>query len=372
MRKIKILFLLSNFRPGGAETQYANLIRNIDRKRFEPILGIIEYKNNIASEEFLERFGDTHIEKFQRVRTADLKVVRCIANYAKQHHVDIIQTLLFMDNQIGRFAGLLSRTRVVTSVRGEIGPLLGSTKTRFEFMAQLLSVRVIVNSEWLKGYLIDKGARVNKVVTIYNGIDFDRYECKKSKQDIRREYNISPDQRVVTIVARLHPMKDHVTFLESIVKVRESIPEVIALVVGDGFERECLENYVRDNELDECVRFLGSVEDKLSEIYRISDVLVLSSQWGESFPNVVLEAMSASVPVVASNISAIPEIIDDGVSGYLVEPKSPVAFSRRIVEVLTDADLRNRLVENAQPKSRLFGIPEMVKKYESLYTELAG
>ena len=372
MKKIKVLFLLSNFRPGGAETQYANLIRNIDRLRFEPVLGIIEYKDNIAGDDFLERFGDVHIKKFKRLRIADLKVVRCIAKYVKKNHIDIIQTLLFMDNQIGRFAGLFSRTKVITSIRGEIGPLLGAKKTRFEFLTQPLAVRIIVNSEWLKGYLLNKGSRANKVVTIYNGIDFDRYECRKSKQAIKQEYNIDLDRKVVTIVARLHPMKDHVTFLESIVKVRESIPEVIALVVGDGFERECLENYVRDNELDECVRFLGSVEDKLSEIYRISDVLVLSSQWGESFPNVVLEAMSASVPVVASNISAIPEIIDDGVSGYLVEPKSPVAFSRRIVEVLTDADLRNRLVENAQPKSRLFGIPEMVKKYESLYTELAG
>ena len=95
MRKLSVLFLISNFRAGGAETQYANLVRNIDRDKFEPVLGIIEYKNNRATKEFLSRFGDVNIVTFRRRHLLDIFVVSRIRRYVSSHHIDIVQTQIF-------------------------------------------------------------------------------------------------------------------------------------------------------------------------------------------------------------------------------------------------------------------------------------
>lgn len=172
-------------------------------------------------------------------------------------------------------------------------------------------------------------------------------------------------------MARLHPMKDHVTFFEVVKLVRQRIPGVHAIVAGDGELMQALKSYVKTIGIEGNVTFLGTVTEALSEIYRIMDVFLLTSQWGESFPNVILEAMSASVPVVASNISAVPEIIEDGKNGYLVPKKNAAMFADRTIDLLTNGDLRMLFVTNGLTTVDQFGVGPMVKKYERLYREIA-
>ena len=171
MSKISVLFLLSSFQTGGAETQYGNLIRNIDRNRITPILGLVHYKNNVPTDQYLARFGGVEEKHFVRKSKFDFSVIFSVAAYAKKNNIDLIQSQLFMDNQIARFAGLLSGIRVITSVRGEIGPLIGPRKMWFERKAQILSERIIVNSEWLGDYLSSQGVDSSKIVVIYNGVE---------------------------------------------------------------------------------------------------------------------------------------------------------------------------------------------------------
>jgi len=362
--------LLSNFCAGGAETQYANLIRNIDRNRFDPILGIIEYKDNVASEDFLERFGTVRRIAFKRRSSLDFNVVPKITKFIKSSNIDIIQSLLFMDNQIGRLAGFMARRPVITSVRGEIEPILGFFKTWFEFKAQILSKRIVVNSHWLKQYLIEKGSTADKIVTIHNGIDFQKYQCLQDTGILKTKYGIEQDMKVITIVARLHPMKDHITFLDTVALIKKSCPNIKALIVGAGSEREQLERYTKKNQLGDTVLFLGSLGEQLPEIYRISDLLLLTSQWGESFPNVLAEAMSASVPVVASRISAVEEIIDDGHNGFVVPKKDCREFAERSLMILNNNELATKLRIKGRNRAHKFGISEMVNKFETLYVSL--
>ena len=370
MKKRLILFLLSNFRAGGAETQYANLVRNIDRERFKPILGIIEYKDNVATDEFLLRFGDVSIVKFRRHHVLDVTVFFKIRKYISKNKIDVVQTQIFMDNQIGRLASIGGNVPVVTSVRGEYGAFAGPLKTWFEFKAQFLSTKVVVNSYWLKKYVETMGIPCKKIVPIHNGVDFDRYIARINVSTLRDKYNISKNVPVISIVARLHTMKDHVTFFNSIDILKAKFPEIIALVVGEGPEHDNLRKYVHEKGLTNNVKFLGVMSGNLSEIYKVSDVVMLTSQWGESFPNVVLEAMSASVPVVASNISAIPEIIQDGVNGFIAESKDAQQFADKAALLLSDASLKEKITTNANNSVKQFSIPVMVEKYEKLYTSL--
>ena len=372
MKKLSILFLLSSFQTGGAETQYGNLIRNINRNRFTPILGLIHYKNNVPSKEFLDRFGDVELHHFVRKCKFDFSVILSIALFAKKNNIDLIQSLLFMDNQLARFAGLISRIAVVTSIRGEIGVLLGPLKNWFEYRAQILSKRIVVNSAWLKNYLVEHGSKSNKVIVIHNGIDCTRQICLLESNLIKSKLDIPEDAPIVTIVARLHPMKDHYTFFDAIKYIKRYYPNICVLVVGDGAERDRLIKYVRKNTLSNNVRFLGDIGSMLPEIYRISNALMLTSQYGESFPNVLLEAMSASVPVIASNISGIPEIIEDGRNGYIVKKKDASQFADALLRILSDQKNTDGLVKEGCKTVKKFSIPIMIKNYELLYSELTG
>jgi glycosyltransferase involved in cell wall biosynthesis len=368
---VKVLFLLSNFRAGGAERQYFNLIRGISKQSFEVHVGLIAYRNSKPSQSLLESLSGTKVQLFERKHKADLSVITAIAKYVRENNIDILQSLLFMDNQIARLAGLLSRKPVMTSIRGEILPLLGKLKSWFEYRMQVLSRKIIVNSSWLKGYLVQHGSRPEKVVVIHNGTEPDNFRTNIDRGLLREKYMIPGSARVIGIVARLHPMKDHVTFFDTVRMIKKEIPAVHAVVAGDGELREFLKEYVKKIGIENDVTFLGTVTDALPEIYRIMDVFLLTSQWGESFPNVILEAMSASVPVVAANISAVPEIIEDGKNGYLVERKDTALFAGRAIKLLTDVETRNSFIQNGLRKVDEFGVDKMVRKYEELYTHVA-
>jgi len=324
----------------------------------------------VPSEKFLGRFGGVEQHHFARKNKYDISVIISIAAFAKKHSIDLIQSQLFMDNQIARFAGLLSRVPVVTSVRGEIGPLIGHKKMWFELKAQLLSEKIVVNSDWLRRYLLRHGVNNEKIVVIYNGVDYSRLICKVPREELRIKYNIPENNHVITIVARLHPMKDHITFLRAISLIKETLPKITVLIVGDGDERKSLEAFSNSLMLHNIVRFLGNIEENINEIYRITDLLMLTSECGESFPNVILEAMSVRVPVVASNISAVNEIIDDNENGFLVESKDVENYSKKAIAILSDKNISESIVSSGRKKVESFNIPSMVIKYEDLYQRL--
>jgi glycosyltransferase involved in cell wall biosynthesis len=299
-------------------------------------------------------------------------VIWKVSWYVNRNGINVIQSLLFMDNQIARLAGLLSRRAVITSVRGEILPLLGRLKSWFEYRMQMLSKKVIVNSNWLKDYLVEHGSHPDKIVVIHNGIEAENFKCDADPLELRRKYGFPENVPIMGIVARLHPMKDHHTFLNAVKIVKSTLPDVYAIVVGDGELMESLKVYVEDLALEKNVIFLGSVTENLSEIYRMIDVLLLTSQYGESFPNVILEAMAASVPVVSTNISAVPEIIIEEKNGFIVDKKNAELLAERVVIVLSDENLRNKFIRNGLVRVEKFGVKSMVKKHEQLYEEVLG
>jgi len=369
---IKVIFLLSNFRPGGAERQYFNLIHGIDKQKFEVHVGLIQYRDSRPSPTLLASLSDVRVILFERRHALDLTVIWQISIYIDRNGIDIIQALLFMDNQIARLAGLLSRKPVITSVRGEILPLLGKLKSWFEYRLQVLSKKVVVNSKWLKDYLVKYGSCPEKVVVIHNGTKAANFTCDADPQELRKKYGLPLNVPIMGIVARLHPMKDHHTFLNVVKIVKDTLPDVHAVVVGDGELMESLKEYVKELGLGKNVTFLGSVTRGLPEIYRTINVLLLTSQYGESFPNVILEAMSASVPVVATNISAVSEIISEEQNGFMVDKKNPEQFAERTLRLLSDVTMRNRFIRNGLLRAAEFGVEPMVKKYEQLYVHLSG
>jgi len=363
MSSKKIAFFLSNFGIGGAERQYGYLVDHIDRNQFDVFLIQISHKKSRPKS--LSHDGVT-VATFEMVNKFDVSVVFRIAWYVFKNKIDLIQSLLFLDNQIARLVGLFTVTPVITSLRG--GPHEGKFKTWIDHGFQFLSRRVSVNSYWLKGLLTDKGVDSEKVVVIHNGIDATKFQSPNDPLTIRGKFAIGDVTPIMTIVARLHPMKQHQVFFDVVKIVREHFPNVVALVAGEGGLREELEAYVNQIGIVGSVKFLGAVRGPdLADILRITDVLLLTSAWGESLPNVLLEAMSASVPVVSTNIHGIPEIVEDGVNGFTVQSGDRAEMAKRVIQILQNDKLKKQFIEKGLQKVQAFCMDAMVKGYEDLY-----
>lgn len=366
MDKKKIGFFLSSFGIGGAERQYWYLMNHIDRSQFEVFLIQISHKKNRPTH--LSHEGVT-VATFEMSHKLDIGVVFRIARYICQNKIDLVQSLLFLDNQIAKLVGLITGKPVITSMRG--GPHLGKFRTWIDHGFQSLSKLIVVNSHWLKDLLVKDGVKPERVVVIHNGIDPAKFQSSFDPISIRNMLGVGLDEKTLSIVARFHPMKQHHMFFDVVKLVRESIPNIRALVAGEGNMRSELEQYVSDIGVADCVTFLGSVKGQdLPDMLRVTDVLLLTSGWGESLPNVLLEGMSASVPVVSTDIHGIPEIVDDGVNGYMVKSGDRAAMADRVVQVLQDDELRGQFIKNGLSKVQTFSMDTMVKKYEQLYASV--
>jgi L-malate glycosyltransferase len=171
----------------------------------------------------------------------------------------------------------------------------------------------------------------------------------------------------LVVVGRLAPIKRIDLFLAAMATALRSLPGLSAVVVGDGVLRPDLEKRAQELGLEGRIRFVGHQVDVGPWLARVR-TLVLSSD-SEGLPLSVMEAMIAGVPVVASKVGDLPDLVEDGVNGFLVEERTPEAFSKKIVEILSDDGLRARFSEAARRAAQRYTIDAAARKWEVI---LAG
>ena len=143
---------------------------------------------------------------------------------------------------------------------------------------------------------------------------------------------------------------------------------MILLIVGEGSQRQILEDKVNTLGLKTNVLFLGFQKD-VALMLSVSDIFILPSLY-EAFGISILEAMAMKVPVIATRVGGIPEVIKDGVDGILIEPKNPHSLSEAVIRLIQDERLRNNIVDAAYNKViRKFKLRRMIEDYDKIYTE---
>ena len=212
------------------------------------------------------------------------------------------------------------------------------------------------------------GVKPDKVQVIYNGLDVSALVPGDDPDAVRRKLGILPGQRVVAMVGRLHAVKGHVFLLQAARQVVAQYDEVVFLLVGEGTERRLIERTVEELGLNDKVIMTGYYPN-VSELYPIMDMLCLPSLM-EGMGLVLLEAMYFGVPVVATQVGGIPELIIDGESGLLVAPGNSEALAVAITWLLDDPDLRQRLIVGGQRRAQEFTVEKMVRQTEMVYTGL--
>lgn len=209
--------------------------------------------------------------------------------------------------------------------------------------------------------------RIKRVPVILNGIETARFRAASdARAEVRAAFGIDSNDVVLLHVGRFAPQKDHLTLLKAFYVVSRQYKGTRLWLVGDGEGRRQVEHYVQSNALVDRVRFLGVRRD-IPEIMAASDIFVLPSRW-EGVPLVVAEAMAAGLPVVATAVGGVPEMITDGVTGLLVPVGAVNALAGAIDTLIRDADMRRRLGQQARTvAASSLDISNTARGYLNLY-----
>lgn len=222
-----------------------------------------------------------------------------------------------------------------------------------------VTTKIICVSEHDKKLAIKfKVAPPEKLVVIHNGIDVTLFQNVRKSQ-------VYKDKLVITFVGRLAPPKD----LFLLVDVAENIDNAKFWIVGDGELKEKVQKYIYKKGLADKIILLGERYD-IPEILSQSDIFVLPSRW-EGLPLTIIEAMMAGLPVVASNVGGVSELVEDSVNGFLVAPGDVVGFTKVLQILVEDETLRKKMGETGREKAiREFNLEKMLSKTMEVYYEV--
>ena len=392
-KPIKIAIFDHSPEIGGAEISILTLCKHIDcsqfsmtvilpsRGNFSKELGKIDIRTEIAHlpMELLQlRRGDVFrsflfmLAYLFYIPFFFIKL--CI--YLKENRFDLVVTNTVKAHLYGSVAASLCRIPVIWRFHDILSPT--------DFSPLLIRIiilfgrwfpkRILAVSKITKEYLARNGLKADKIEIIFNGIASELFEIKDVSKDIRRELKIEGKTKLIGCVGRIIPEKGQKSFLLAIPEVIQKCPEAFFLIVGDVFpgketyKKELLE-IIKKNVLGKYVRFTGFRKD-IGDVIRSIDLLVFPSVAPESFGLSILEAMTLGKPVIASNVGGVSEIIEDGITGMLVEPNQPNQIADRIIHLLSHREIYETIGKRAKEVvTERFSLQKYVAAMEEAFRE---
>ena len=366
MRKLRVLYVMSSVKLGGSQKSLLMLLHGLSKDKFERII-VCPCEGFLTGE--LKKTGERVIIIEDKSRFGLLSLCR-LAKVLKKEKIDIMHLYA-------------SRTKaIVAKVAGGIPVVERINMTRDRrilcpcyfrlidnFMLKFVD-RIITVSKALEDSLVKRGIDRNKIVTIRNGVDFERFGKYSEKSNTRKEFSIDHGNRVIGTICRLAKQKGLEYLLRAMVIVLRDYPSTRLLIIGDGRLRERLQNLALRLQVDKNVIFTGARED-IPELLSIMEVFVLASLW-EPLANTILEAHAACIPVVATNVDGSPEVIINNKTGLLVEPGNSKELANAILCLLRNRGKAEEMAKLAKERvMKKFRIEDMIEKTENVYLELS-
>ena len=365
-RRARIVYMAHAFMVGGAEEMVLNLIRHLP-DRFEPIVCCINDAGPIGEE--IRRTGvPFHVLHLDPGIWRPWHVLG-IARHLRELQPDIVHTFLLTASLYGRLGAIIAGVPIVIGTEVNI---YERKQPHHAFAERLLmrgTDRVVVSAESVRDfYLRQVHADPARVDVIYNAVDWSQLETTISRDAMRSSLGVPPAAPLAGIIARLTEQKAHRYLFDAIA----STPELNALqllVVGDGDLREQLRAQVERLGLASRVHFLGARRD-LGDLLAAVDLFVMPSLW-EGLPLSMVLAMGAGLPVVATRVAGIPEVVLDTETGLLVPPADVPALGAALARLVADPVLRRRMGTAAAAFVRpRFGVDGYVTALTALYDRL--
>jgi len=361
-KHLRILQILPELHVGGVETGTVDLAKYLVQHGHHSV--IVSHGGPLIED--LLKYGSLHyhLPVHKKNLWTAFRCVRALRKIIIKERIDIVHARSRVPGWIAFFATRETEAEFLTTCHGHYSTHLFS---RVMGWAKLL----IVPSEATGKHMVQnfKVAPENLRV-IPRSVDLERFKVKRKEEAGKSTY-------VVTIVGRITPIKGHKYFLKAMAKVMRSMPYVKIRIVGDApakkqVYRQEIEVLVKRLGLMENVEFMGNRRD-VPQVMAQSDVVVMASTAAESFGRVALEAQAVGVPVVATKVGGLVDIIEDQRTGLLVLPKDTDAMAEAILCLLNDKALARSMVKEAQKRLKeKFTLDRMATMTLDVYREILG
>jgi len=371
--KARVLHLINT---GLFSPYFLDIARHCDRSAFSMFFCTLEPRavmHDILEREGIRTFALNAYNKYHYLGAA----LR-LSEILKKEKINILQTHLFRSTVIGALARVLRRNRVkillTRHYSDEHHVFLGDSPWRkrsvlaLESLTTKLADIVIANSIYSKEVMVSmESASPDKIEVIPYGMDFSRYRVSSQETEALRNTLGLEGKTVLGIAARLTAVKGHEVLFKALSRLTE--PNLVLLVIGEGPLNRQLQDLVKTLGIAHQTHFLGFREN-LPTVFSVLDILVHPS-FSEGFPQVIMEGMLMGLPIVASRIRPIDELVTDDVNGLVFNPGDVDTLARRIRELLESPERRKAMgAAGKQYAIEHFGIERMIRAYEAIYERL--
>jgi glycosyltransferase involved in cell wall biosynthesis len=364
----RLLQLTSSSDIGGTEQMLLRLLSKLNREKFTVCICSLIGHGRLT--EACKRLG---YEAWNLKFTSPLHIDKVIWLYrlCRSERIQLIHAYGLRADTVGRFVAHVSGVPViVSSIRGP-----DEQRRWFHVWLDRLTARwvdlFISNSEaGRKSRIRRERFAPEKIVTILNGIEFPLPASPADVHALREKYGVSEDAYpIVGIIANVRPMKGHRDVIAALPALRSRFPRICMLCVGRDDSGGEIQRTAKERGVLESMKFLG-YQEATQEILALSTVFLLPSYW-EGCPASILEAMAAGVPVVATRVGGIPEIVEDHKTGLLIPPKDPDAICQAIIWISENPREVEVMVRGAkQQVAERFSLERMVSNIEETYERL--
>ena len=371
--KITILHVVQC--AGGVDIYLRMLLSHIDRSRFRQIL--------VCSKDYSRDDYRQLVDVFEQVEMcnalsfgADRKAVVAVRKLVKRHQPDIVYCHSSKAGGIGRLACIGLGIPVVYNPHGWAFSMKGSRMKSImylwiERMLAPLTTRFIVISSYEKLIAVEKHiAGSGKIKVIFNGVDMEKIGRQQATTHVSRaSLGIPEDAYVVGMVGRISRQKAPDVFVRTAAKVKERIPQASFMIVGDGEQREEVEQMVARYGLSDCFCITGWVGNPTAYAC-LFDQAVLLSRW-EGFGLVLAEYMKLGKPIVATAVDAIPDLVTDYENGLLVGRDEVDQATEAICTIYSDNKLKEKMIRNGQMRAEaFFDVRRVANEHEHLFVNI--
>ncbi len=374
MKRIRIMHV-SQPSVAGVDCYLRMLLSKMDRKRFEQIVVCSLEHSREDYEPLTDKLIQIDMRNALSLRT-DGKAVKSVRSLIKQYKPDIIYCHSSKAGGLGRLANIGTGIPIIYNPHGWAFSMEGNKMKSLiylwlEWCLSPFTTKFVTISNYEKLIAVQKGiAKIDKIKTIFNGIDMEDVEWQLAECTVTREsLGIPADACVIGMVGRISAQKAPDTFVRMATKVRESIPNAWFIIVGDGDEREATERMVAENGLSDCFTITGWVSNPIA-YSALFDIAVLLSRW-EGFGLVLAEYMKLGKPIVATEVDAIPDLIVNRDNGLLVRVDDHEQAASAVLEIYRNEKLRNEMVRKGRMRAEaLFDIKRVASEHENMIEEI--
>jgi glycosyltransferase involved in cell wall biosynthesis len=381
--RIKVVRIIGRLNVGGPAIHVVNLTAGLSPSRYHSLL--VAGSENEAEGSMLQFALSRGVSPtvIPEIVTAfslaprDAKALWKLYWLMRKERPHIVHTHTAKAGFLGRLAARLAGVPIIVHtfhghvLHGYYGPSKNFLLRRTEQSLAWFTDQLVTVSEQVKSELVSFGvARAEKINVIPLGFDLEPFLCShKHRGEFRREIGLSDEVKLVGIVGRIFPIKNHGLFLDSAARIPAREPSARFLVVGDGILRSALEHQARKLGLAEKVLFTGWRRD-LPRIYADLDVLVVSSD-NEGTPVSAIEAMASSCPVVATHVGGLPDLITNKKTGFLVRPRDPDGIAASVLHLLQNPQMAQTIGRNARIAAQdRFAMKRLISDMHHLYRRL--